>query len=351
MGGADKMRTSARFILSRSACLRQYEKIKGYADCVSYSFKTNREVGYVLRDNSDSMFSVHSLMGVRMLNCPERIWYFSQAWDDEEISEALGLGVRRFVVDNINDLERLLGHIRNTGDSIGLLLRMRLKEHTIQTGKHFVYGMFTGEIKRLLPELRKSKAIKSLGIHFHRKTQNISEWSLREELEAFLGRDMELLGSIDIVNIGGGMPSVYKNFSSNVQASILSKVKSLREWLNGHGIKMMAEPGRFIAAPAVKLETTIKNIYNNNIIVDCSVYSGMMDTFVSHIRLMVEGELESGEAFTIKGKTPDSMDILRYRVYLDRPKVGDKIVFLNAGAYTYSTDFCGLEKLPVVVVD
>ena len=112
---------------------------------------------------------------------------------------------------------------------------------------------------------------------------------------------------------------------------------------------MIIEPGRFLAGPAMKLECYIKNIYNGNIIVDCSVYNSAMDTFVAHVRMQVEGELEKGDAYTIKGSTPDSMDILRYRVYLKNPKIGDKITFLNAGAYTFSTDFCGLEKIEVVI--
>ena len=95
----------------------------------------------------------------------------------------------------------------------------------------------------------------------------------------------------------------------------------------------------------------IQNIYSNNIIVNCSVYNSAMDTFVAHIRLLVDGELNSGEPYTIKGITPDSMDVFRYRVFLSNPKVGDKLVFLNAGAYTYSTDFCSLEKLETLVVD
>ena len=93
------------------------------------------------------------------------------------------------------------------------------------------------------------------------------------------------------------------------------------------------------------------NIQDNTIIVGCSVYNGAMDTFVANIRLEVEGELEEGEAYTIKGKTPDSIDIFRYRVFLDNPKVGEKIVFLKAGAYNYSTDFCLLEPLETVIVD
>ena len=65
-----------------------------------------------------------------------------------------------------------------------------------------------------------------------------------------------------------------------------------------------------------------------------------MDTFVAHIRLLVEGEQENGYAYIIKGITPDSLDIFRYNVYLkEKPKVGDKIVFLNAGAYNYSSNY------------
>ena len=104
-------------------------------------------------------------------------------------------------------------------------------------------------------------------------------------------------------------------------------------------------------APAIKLQAEILNVYDNNIIINCSVFNGAMDTFVAHIRLLVEGELEKGDAYTIKGSTPDSMDIFRYRVFFDKkPKIGDKVTFLNAGAYNYSSDFCKLPKLETEVV-
>ncbi len=116
---------------------------------------------------------------------------------------------------------------------------------------------------------------------------------------------------------------------------------------------MIIEPGRYIAAPAISLHTKIKIIYDNNIVINCSVFNSAMDTFVVHNKLKIRGENENkrGKAYTIKGKTPDSMDIFRYRVYLDNPKIGDEIVFENAGAYNYSTDFCGLEKPETKVVD
>jgi ornithine decarboxylase len=77
------------------------------------------------------------------------------------------------------------------------------------------------------------------------------------------------------------------------------------------------------------------------------VYQGDTDAFVVPAQLLVEGELQKGEgkAFIIKGVTPCSMDLFRYRVYLDSPKKGDTLTFLNAGAYNFTTDFCDLPVL------
>ena len=114
---------------------------------------------------------------------------------------------------------------------------------------------------------------------------------------------------------------------------------------------MIIEPGRYIAASSVKLETNIVNIYDNNIVVDCSIFNAAMDTWIANIRLLVENELEQGNAYTIKGCTPDSVDIIRYKVFLRDPKIGDKLVFLNAGAYNFNTNFCNLPKLETVIID
>ncbi len=344
-----RMRSEPRFILSKKAVLEQYKILSEIVDQVSYSFKTNEDVGRILCKETKSDFSVHSASSIDKLGCPERIWFFAQSWDEEEIDDLMEKNVRRFVVDNENDLKALIGYIKKKDIDIELLLRMRLKEHTIHTGKHFVYGMFSEQVRNWIPKLREISNIKVLGIHFHRKTQNISEWSLKYELETSL--PIDILGSLDIVNIGGGIPSRYKNFRQDVVDGIFLRIKELKAWLNSMNILVIAEPGRFIAAPAAKLETTIVNIYDNNIIINASIYQGAMDTFISNIRLLVEGELSNGDPWTIKGKTPDSPDIFRYRVFLKDPKVGDKIIFLNAGAYTFSTDFCGLQKVRVDVVD
>jgi ornithine decarboxylase len=345
------MMSKARFVLSKSKVSEKYDELTRLSDIISYSFKTNAEVGKILDNYTECFFSVHTIEDLKKLTNMKRIWFFAQAWDYNEINILFTKGIDKFVVDNENDLNALLDYISIKNRTIDLLLRIRLKEHSVQTGKHFVFGISSDRINEILPKLKQNKHIANLGIHFHRKTQNVSEWSLKEELQDTIKN----WDSISLVNIGGGIPAEYKNFSATVLQDIFAKIIDLRKWLNSKKIKMIIEPGRYIAAYAIKLEASIKSIYDNNIILDCSVYNAAMDTFVAHIRLLVENELEEdtnqGEPYTIKGCTPDSMDIFRYRVFLKNPKVGEKIVFLNAGAYTYSTDFCNLSKLKTVVVD
>lgn len=343
------MRSRARFILSRRKLLEQYSKVKEMADLVSYSFKTNFEVGKVLEKETDCLFSIHSIESAEMLSDKDRLWFLAQAWDKTEIAALFKMGIMRFIVDNESDLKKIIAYVEQNNKKIWLLLRLKLKEHTIHTGKYYVYGMSSEAVVTWIAKLKNHKNVEKLGIHFHRKTQNLSEWSLKYELESVL--DEQSLKAIDFVNIGGGLPIEYKNFRPNVMKNIASRISELRQLLRQHGIQMIIEPGRFIAGPSIVLETKIMNIYEGNIVVNCSVWNAAMDTFIAHMRLLVEGEQESGAMYTIKGNSPDSMDILRYRVFLPEKKVGDTIRFLNAGAYNFHSDFCNLPKLETVQVD
>ncbi len=337
----------AKFILSKSKVLEQFKIVNEVSDLVSYSLKTNFEVGEVLEDISDCSFSVHSLESLKLIKNKSRVWFFGQAWNFDYLESLFNEGVRSFVVDNEKDLDLFLEFIKSRNEKINLLLRFRLREHTIHTGKHFVFGMGASQINSLVPKLKKIENVDKLGVHFHRKTQNVSEWSLKEELED----SIKIFDLIDFVNIGGGIPVEYKNHRPEVVKHIFSKIKEVKEFLNSKNVEMIIEPGRFIAGPAVKLETEIINIYDNNLVVDSSVYNCAMDTFVANIRLLIEGELDSGERYVVKGCTPDSMDILRYSVFLNDPKIGEKMVFLNAGAYNFTTEFCKLPKLETDVVE
>ena len=332
----------AKFLLSKSKVIEQYNKVKQYG-LVSYSSKTNQDVTKVLEKHTDSMFSVHFFNELKHLKDMSRVIFLAQAWNQEEIKKLIDMGINYFVVDNESDLDELIKFLDSNEVKINLLLRLKLRENTIRTEKYFVFGMKAEVVNKRLRELRKNDNILKLGIHFHRKTQNMSEWNLKYELSKLIDWDL-----VDVVNIGGGIPSVYANTNEDVIRTVFDKIKEFKEFVNK---ELMIEPGRFLAAPAIKLITNIIGIHETNIIVDASVYNADMDALIVPVKLLVENELSEGDAYVVKGITPCSLDLFRYKVYLDNPQIGDELIFLNAGAYNFSSDFCDLEKLETEVVE
>ncbi|WP_258082613.1 MULTISPECIES: type III PLP-dependent enzyme domain-containing protein [Methanohalophilus] len=260
--------------------------------------------------------------------------------------------MRNFILDNEHDLDVLLATLKNTNRKVNLMLRLKLRENSIRTERYFVFGMPSATINRRIGELMDNPNIGKLGIHFHRKTQNVSEWKLQRDIEDVISP--ETLDAIDILNIGGGLPSVYANSNVDVIGGIFKRITDFRKWLHDRDISLMIEPGRYIAAPAGKLETRVMAVYEDNVIVNASVYNSDMDAILVPVKLRVENEVSSneGEAYVIKGCTPCSMDLFRYRVYLEkRPQIGDPITFINAGAYNFRSDFCDLEEITTELTD
>ena len=339
----------AFFELSKSKVIELFNQLKEMDLKITYSLKTNPEVGKILEKETDSFFSVHTVEGLEDVKSFERVWLIAQAWNQDEIKSLIDKGITKFIVDNSADLNILKEFLKKNNARIDLLLRMKLKENTIFTGKYFVFGMNAKTVNEQIKELRKNKNIEKLGVHFHRKTQNVSEWNLVRELNDALSQ--ETFQQIDLINIGGGLPVKYKNTSDKVLESIFKKINELKNFLNEKNIELWLEPGRFLAAQSVKLKTKIISIYDNNVIVNCSIYNTAMDSMLVSIRLLVEQEKEKGKDYTIKGSTPCSLDIFRYNVKLENPKIGEEITFLNAGAYNFSSDFCNLRKLETRIVD
>ncbi len=392
----------AKFVISKAKVLEKYEEARALADMLSYSSKTNQQITPILEENTDCLFSVHFENELKHIKDMSRVIFLAQALDKKRLDNLLKLGIRWFIVDNTTDLDFFVDYLdkhdisgkiadrsnsrtdcsskvadtlhHNNSDErsnnknnimkvnigrmleqreeskINLLLRMKIKEATVRTEKYFVFGMKADIINEKIKELRNNENINKLGIHFHIKTQNMAEWNIQYLLEEALTE--ETLQAIDLVNTGGGLPSIYANTNDNVLPSIKKKITELRTWLSEYKVKTIIEPGRFIAAEPVKLVTTILMIHDNEITVDASVYNSDMDALVVPVKLLVENELKDkeGKPYVIKGLTPCSLDLFRYRVYLKNPKVGDELVFINAGAYNFTTDFCDLEKIPSKII-
>lgn len=344
-----KFTEKSRFVLSKKVLLKQYKRLEECSDEIVYSHKTNPSVGKVLEELTACKFAINSFRSTEEISNPARITYFLQGDTKDQLLTALKRGVKTFVVDNENDLTALLTAARKQETKISLYLRTRAREHTIYTGKYFVYGLSPEALNNLLPRLHKHPSVSSLGIHFHRRTQNIGEWFLKEDFEEVISPKNQKL--IHSVNIGGGIPVEYVNSSPDT-AAILKKIKGFRSFLNNNGLRLITEPGRFLSGPSVRLETEVINTYGSTVVVDASIFNGAMDVYLLGYRYRLLNETVSGKSFLIKGSSPDSLDIFRYKVFLPAsPSPGQKLTFLNAGAYNFHTTFNNMPRIRTVVVE
>ncbi len=345
--------TNAHFTLSKSKLLTQVKTLEDLGLEISYSYKTNREIGNSLQELCPNInFSIHAKEEIEMIKDKEKISFFTQAESIKELKEIISKGIKTFVIDNETDLERILEAIKEIGVGINLSLRMKFQEHRIGTGKYFVYGMPSKKINEIVSKIKNNPLIKNLGIHIHRKSQNTSEWEIQEELEDSLTK--ESLEKINTINLGGGLPTIYRAYTSKVLPYIFQKITNTKNFLEQHNIKTIIEPGRFLAAPSIKLITKIIQIQNKNIIINTTIYNCALDNTLTNTKMLIEQELsddQEGNYYLIKGNSPTRDDIFRYKVKLSNPKIGDKVIFLNAGAYNYTTDFFGYKKLETKILD
>jgi ornithine decarboxylase len=336
------------FTLSKQKLTSQLKILTDLNLKVSYSYKTNRQIGDILQDNPNVDLSVHASGELEMIQDKSKISFFTQAETYEELIQIINQEVKSFVIDNIIDLENLLQAAKESNQKINISIRMKFSEHRIGTGKYFVYGLPSTKVNKLIQELKNNPSVNDLGIHIHRKSQNTSEWEIVEELKDSIGP--ETLKIIKSLNLGGGLPVEYKSYTNSTLPYILKKISKAKEFLDSHNIQTIIEPGRFLAAPPISLHTNIIQIQENTLILNTTIYNCALDTILTETKMLVEQETKEGDYYLLKGNSPTRDDIFRYKVKLNNPKIDDEITFINAGAYNYTTDFFGYKKLETKII-
>lgn len=340
----------AYFTLSKSKLLKQLKILTNLDLKISYSYKTNKQIGDTLQEISpETNFSIHAYEEIAMIKNKSKISFFTQAESTKELKEIIDKGITTFVIDNEIDLKKTLKAAQENNTKINISIRMKFHEHRIGTGKYFVYGLPSLKVNQLIQNLKNNPQINNLGIHIHRKSQNTSEWEIVEELKDSI--DKETLKIIKSVNLGGGLPVEYKSYTSSTLPYILKKISKAKEFLDQHNIETIIEPGRFLAAPPISLHTKIIQIQDNILILNTTIYNCALDTILTETKMLVKQETEKGGDYLLKGNSPTRDDIFRYKTKLKDPKIGDEIIFLNAGAYNYTTDFFGYKKLETKIIE
>ncbi|NNE73625.1 MAG: diaminopimelate decarboxylase [Acidimicrobiales bacterium] len=276
-----------------------------------------------------------------------------------ELEMALTAGVGRIVVDSFDELDRLdmlaARGIARQGDGgqgpARILLRMTpgIEAHThefVATGQDdskFGFTVSSGLAGKAVERAMASPAVELLGLHAHIGSQVFSIDSLRQS--ATIIAAMAAPYDLPELSVGGGLGVAYVDGEEGLTITQWARVVKDAVAATGCTAKVLAEPGRAIAAgAAITLYTvgTIKHLPDIRTYV--AVDGGMSDNprpvlYGSGYETFLPRAVEARRArtITVVGKHCESGDTLvRDGTVPDDIAVGDILATPVTGAYGYS---------------
>jgi len=295
---------------------------------------------------------------VERVNFPaSKIYFHGNNKSEEELEQALAMGVGRVVVDNLHELALLDRLAGEAGKAQEILLRVSpgVDPHThshLTTGildSKFGFPMETGQAAEAIRYALRSSNLSLVGLHFHLGSSLFELEPYRIAMEAVVqfAADFREEGfALRQISPGGGLGIAYTrdehppsigDFAEVVVSSMLDSCRSL-----GMEVPhLVIEPGRSIAGPAgVALYRvgTVKEIpgVRKYIAVD----GGMGDNirpalYQASYEAVVANKMdqEPAELVTIAGKYCESGDVLVKDVQLPPLEPDDLIAIPASGAY------------------
>lgn len=269
----------------------------------------------------------------------EKITIMNPSLTTPEMEKCYEIGITKFQIYSYNQLKML----RKVKGNKKITLITKTQEESL--------GLTLKEINIVLGESSEIDDI--TGLHYFFGTQSDHQRKHYEDLTKFIifATQIKKTGyRIDEITISPGIPIEYDQKTQTIEV-IGQEITKRAKQIQNHNIKINLLVGRYIAAPTMKLITTIKTVENRIAYVDVSSYNSFIDSIITKIKLPIEEQKQGRKTrYTIRGCTADKMDILT-EIEATELKPQTQITLLNAGAYQITTDFSNLNKPKIVITN
>ena len=268
---------------------------------------------------------------------------------DKDIRSALEFGCNRFVVDNLTELKKFATY----KDRVEIIIRIAFQNDDALIDLSSKFGCDDYEVNRIIGYATE-KGITISGLSFHAGSQSFTPKAHVKAISHCIYL-MEKAWDVDWkwLDIGGGFPVEY----SSPVMQIDEFCKPINEAIGflPKNIEVFAEPGRFIAAPAmIEVLTVIGKAQRNGktwYYLDDGVYGAFSGKLFDRANYKVKPlkTLPPGVKLfpsVLAGPTCDSIDVIDSEASLPELYIGDLMVAQKMGAYTLSsaTEFNGYPK-------
>ncbi len=278
---------------------------------------------------------------------------------DGDISYALQYGCTTFIFDNPYELPKFLPY----RDRVELLMRLSFRSKDAVVDLSLKFGVQPADALDLL---RKAvgMGLKVRGLSFHVGSQTLNAFKYMEAI-GFCRQLFNLAALdgvvLDTLDIGGGYPVPYIEPVMPIQYychPIASELE--RQFPN---TRLIAEPGRFISAPAMTLISSVMGKAERQgrmwYYLDDGLYGSYSGKLYDHADYQfmplskLEGKTAPERMSVVAGPTCDSIDVVYDNIMLPELECGELVVSPMMGAYTWATatEFNFFPKTKIVVID
>ncbi len=321
---------------------------------ILYAVKTNpnEKVLKSIISNGINSFDVASLNEIQLIKkiMPNaKLFFMHTVKSRESIYESyFNYGVRNFALDSKDELMKILEVTKRAKD-LNLYVRIATSNEHAEIDLSRKFGASSSEALGLI-RLCKEHG-KKIGISFHVGSQCMHKVSFSKALNE-IGNIIKKTKIIpDIINVGGGFPSIYPDLRPEPLDNYIEEIKRSFKSLKLPKLpKILCEPGRALVAESGSTIVRVNLRKKQKLYINDGTYGTLFDAgvpnFIPPTRAIQNGRVQSKKqtAFNLFGPTCDSLDYMKGPFLLpNNIKEGDYLELGQLGAYglTFRTKFNG----------
>ncbi|KAI1296689.1 Ornithine decarboxylase [Halotydeus destructor] len=376
----DKYDDRSTFVVDLNKVVDQYNKFKALAPDV--------EVHYAMKANSDP-YLLHILASLGSgFDCasraeieaviyglkvdPSRIIFANTAKSPQSIEYAVDKGVTLTIFDDVSELDKLA----HSKGNFKLLIRLLAVVKNARVPFSDKFGAKMDDVPCLLAKA-KEKGLDVIGVHFHLglglpDTKSFDDYVAKAKTVFDMGQKMGF--NMSVLDIGGGFVDNPNDPGPTLAATLDTVSKAVARVFKGQKLRVIAEPGRYLAAAPFDLYANVVNrrpprdtekadmVYYIN-----EPHTGQLNTISYLANEAIEAFMVGHDTAEPSAQCPPSSQSAKARdkyasliygpscyrndVYPETPSLpllnlGDKVKFVAKGAYSIanSNQFNGFQR-------
>jgi len=222
-------------------------------------------------------------------------------------------GVKVFSLDTLEELEKIVA-VTNGAEDLSLCVRLRVSSDYSELSLASKFGIDLADAAPLLQATR--QVADCLGICFHVGSQAMTPFAYVQALERVRAAIVDASVTVDIIDVGGGFPSVYPGMEPPPLEDYFAVIHRASESLPiSYSSELWCEPGRALCAEYNSLIVRVEKRRGNELYINDGAYGALFDAAHVGWRFPVEqiGAAKGGgalEEFAFYGPTCDDADYM-----------------------------------------